>query len=184
MRSGSPAATNPRYDDRYHRCLGSTAGTAPNCPAVAKFPRFPQTGRTAGTKPSPAAAAWAVRADVAPKERRACKRDSGEPTPRTKQRPLPSRGPRHPRCDTSASRMPTTSLTEFCTAYAATPSGRAERPKPRESGAITRKPFLTRNGIWLRQRDAESGHPWSKSTGLPLPRSSTAAKFRQPVKGS
>jgi choline dehydrogenase len=31
----------------------------------------------------------------------------------------------------------------------------------------------TRNGIWLRQRYEESGHPCSKTTGLPLPWSST-----------
>jgi hypothetical protein len=47
------------------------------------------------------------------------------------------------------------------------------RPKPRRSGAIAWKPFTTRNGIWLRQRYAESGHPWSRNTGLPLPWSST-----------
>jgi 5-methylcytosine-specific restriction endonuclease McrA len=41
----------------------------------------------------------------------------------------------------NASRMPTTSPTAFCMEYAATPSGRSERPKPRRSGAIAWNPF-------------------------------------------
>ena len=61
----------------------STSGSSGGGPGVrgARFARyqFPQTGRIVGTRPSPAAAACAVQADVAPRERRACERDPDEP---------------------------------------------------------------------------------------------------------
>jgi hypothetical protein len=41
----------------------------------------------------------------------------------------------------SASRIPTKSATAFSREYGATPSGRSERPKPRWSGAMARKPL-------------------------------------------
>ena len=36
------AGTDPRCNDRYHRCLGATLGAAPSRPAAAMPPRFPR----------------------------------------------------------------------------------------------------------------------------------------------
>ena len=69
------------------------------------------------------------------------------------------------------------SATEFRSPYAATASGRAERPNPRRSGAMTRNPWPTRCGTWWRQSRAESGQPWISSTGTPSPWSSTYSEI-------
>src|ERR1700738_2789725 len=67
------AVTDPRCNDRHHRCLGATPAAAPSHRAVATPPRFLQTGRTAGTSPFPAAATCVAqslnwyRANLAPR---------------------------------------------------------------------------------------------------------------------
>src|SRR5580704_15233108 len=66
-----------RCNGRYHRCFGAFPGTAPSCRAAATPPQFPRTGKTAGTRPSPAVATYMAQVDVAPKEPQACERDSG-----------------------------------------------------------------------------------------------------------
>src|ERR1700686_65205 len=69
--------TDPRCNDRYHGCRGVFPGTAPSCRAAARPPQFLQTGKTAYTRPSPAAATYMAQVDVAPKLRQASERDSG-----------------------------------------------------------------------------------------------------------
>ena len=46
----------------------------------------------------------------------------------------------------------TMSLTIVCMPYASTSCGLPESPKPRRSGAMTRKPPSTSAGIWCRHR--------------------------------
>src|SRR5712671_602277 len=67
--------TDLRCNDRYRHCLGVFPGTAPSCRAAATPPQFLRTGKTAGTRPSTAAATCMAQVDVAPKERQACERD-------------------------------------------------------------------------------------------------------------
>src|ERR1700740_3670610 len=69
--------TDPRCNDRYHDCPGVFPGTTPSRRAAAKPRQFLRTGKTAYTRPSPAAATYMAQVDVAPKERLASERDSG-----------------------------------------------------------------------------------------------------------
>src|SRR6266852_2261016 len=83
--------TDLRCNDRYHHCLGAFPGTAPSCRAAATPPQLPRTGKTVGTRPSPAAATSVAQVDVAPKERQACERDSGGQQPSAMPQRRPSR---------------------------------------------------------------------------------------------
>src|SRR3984885_530367 len=73
----------------------------------------------------------------------------------------------------TASRTAATSATELASLYASLPAGRPERPKPRRSGAITRKPASVRAGTWWRHSPASSGQPCRRSPGSPWPCTST-----------
>jgi hypothetical protein len=46
-----------------------------------------------------------------------------------------------------------------------------ERPWPRRSWAMTRKPLLAKKIIWLSQSSADNGQPWLNTIGWPLPQS-------------
>src|ERR1700722_3588471 len=84
--------TNPRCNGQHPRFLEASPEITPSRRPVATPPRFPRTGRRAGTKPFPAAAACVVQVDVGPRERRACEREPDTGQPRTRLRRLPSRG--------------------------------------------------------------------------------------------
>src|SRR6202030_1826958 len=82
--------TDPRCNGQHPRFLEASPETTPSRRAAATPPRFPRTGRRAGTKPFPAAAACAVQVDVGRRARRACERDSDTLQPRTRPRRLPN----------------------------------------------------------------------------------------------
>jgi hypothetical protein len=49
--------------------------------------------------------------------------------------------------------------------------GWLDRPCPRLSAAMHRYPRDARKNIWSSNASEQSGHPWLKTTGWPLPQS-------------